>query len=238
MACGRTAVETMGFTSSIMYYRASEPLIVDGATLANFVRAFHALGVSSFGPGRKGGLRLWFGAPSSSLEDELESMDEDLDADIEEYSIPLLEMPDRLACLKRPVRRARLSLGGIAGPQWDPIRRIGSPENDEDFVPDGWSLRLGPVVSGRDCEFLLGSVCVSLSGNGYPYPWTPHDVVLRAESISSVQRVMALCEQMWPIESIEASPRVQAGRRAMGKYWPYERIDRPLGWTWGFAGVA
>jgi len=229
----------MGFYSSLMYYRPSEPFLATGESLARFVRAFHVLGVSKCGPDRIGSLLVWCGVPADALEDEPDPLDEFVEWNIEAHEVPLLEIPDRLSALDQPVRRAFVDLGSVgARSDFDALRRVGSPENDEDFLPDGWSLRLGPIATGRDGSYLVGFVAVNLSGNGYPYPWTPRDLVRRAERIESVQRVKRLCEETWPGEPIAPSAEAQAARRALGKYWPYENVDRPLDWTWGFTGVA
>ncbi len=230
-------VTPMGFYSSLMYYRPSEPFLTTGETLVQFVRAFHALGVADCS--RAGSLSVWYGVPAYALEDEPDPLDEEVEWSIEEYEVPFLDIPDRLSALDQPVRRANVALGSVVTPSdLDPLRRVGSPENDEDFLPDSWTVRLGPIATGRDGNYLVGSVAVNLSGNGYPYPWTPRDLVRRAETIESVQRVMSLCEETWPGEPIAPSTQAQAARRALGKYWPYENVDRPLDWTWGFAGVA
>ena len=227
----------MGFFSSLMYYRATDRFTVHTSELARFVEAFYALDVSSVS---SGSLMLRFGRRIS--ERKWMRVDDHDDWDLEEFSQPLLEVPERLRSIDRPVTNAYLALGGpVDRPEFKTLHRVGSPENEVDFTPDGWSFSLGPVTTGPDFEFLVGSACISLGGNGYLYPWSFADLIERAEQIEGWRRIRELCEAFWPVtaswKSVRRARRVAERREMTGPYWPYPETDRPPGWFWGLSGL-
>jgi len=109
--------------------------------------------------------------------------------------------------------------------------------NSEGFVPDSCSIEIGPIQAGRYGEFGIGWIAVGLAGNGYLFPWTLPDLIARAESESSVQALMQLCRQTWPVAPGTPDVKVQSLREQMGKYWPYDRLDLPWDWYWGLQGI-
>ena len=127
-------------------------------------------------------------------------------------------------------------LGGATDEIINHLQRINSPENAIDLSLDGWSLELGPIELGSlsDDESLhVGWIAVSISGQGYIYPWTSMQLVARAEAHPRLQALAALCRAAWPVSPDKPIGRV---RRARAKYkgiWAYTDHGLPWNWYWG-----
>lgn len=98
------------------------------------------------------------------------------------------------------------------------MSRLDTTENEQPFIPDSWSLEIGPVESSSldSAPFHVGWIRVGISGYGYLWPWTFKDVVARAQANHGMQALMDLCKQARPVPPEPADART------------YERFD--LGW--------
>jgi hypothetical protein len=235
----------MGFYTSLIFYRPRPAPLVNGPSLAAFVRRFFELDVAQ----SRCALTQQFACGERIDQDdspldvteptEVEGIyiSREREWDVNEDAHPRDELPKLLDSLDQNMYRAYCSLGSSVRSIREQLGRIDSPENDEDFVPDSWSFMIGPITSGEDGEFMIAWMALSLSGNGYLYPWTMRDVLQRIERIPAMQRVMSLCRETWPVEPEKPAKRIIEARKAMGKYWPYERADLPWDWFWGYQGI-
>jgi hypothetical protein len=109
-----------------------------------------------------------------------------------------------------------------------------SPENAQELALDGWSIEIGPIgVSDltSEYEFDAGWIAVSLSGNGYLYPWTPIDLVSCATANAAICNVMQLCRCFWPVERQPATPTIVDRRALAGARW-CGSVYAPVDWLW------
>ena len=65
------------------------------------------------------------------------------------------------------------------------------------------------------------------------YPWTPRDLVARAEASPAIGRLTALCRSTWPVEPVKPSRATVKVRREMKSLWPYHDFAKPGDWYWG-----
>ena len=236
----------MGFHSTLMLYRPGKPPIVIGRSLSVFLQRLLELGISDVN--RSGGtLAIKFGEAidqderpawwiaSTSVENI--GIIEDIEWDVEQFSVPITETMAILSKSDKPIYRAHIGLGAAADETIKLLRRSGSAQNDEDYVPDSWSFEIGPIKSGRDGEFVVGWMAIGIGGNGYLYPWTLRELVQRAEQLPEIVKLMRLCRESWPVDAELQNMEVQQGREQMGPYWPYEKLDKPWDWYWGLQGV-
>ncbi len=236
----------MGFYSTLIFYRPASLELVTGQILANFIEKFFALGLSRYS-GRQGVLQIKFGKfvdqdmrPSSWIaptNTPRVGIIKEIDWDIDQYNEPLIELPKKLYPLQQPIYRAYMSLGGAMQDELAILHRTGSPQNDEDYVPDSWSLQIGPIETGKDGDFTVGWIAVGLGGNGYLFPWTLPELVERAETIAGIQSLMKLCRETWSVDASTPSASIRSGRIELGNYWPYETFDLPMDWYWGLQGL-
>lgn len=246
----------MSFYTSLHFYRPTAPPIVTGPALAKFLRDLNGTGVI----GEFGGdlLKVKFGA-AIDQDDRSEWIDTPVPGVPDVYSVSSIEYDlelDRVGldamCRAleehdRPIYRASVLLGIARGDIIAALRTT-RPDND-DYNLCLWDVgvSLRPVSIGTldSEEFVVGWMSVSLSGQGYLFPWTPRDLTSRAEQLPPLRPVMDLCRRRWPVEAnatakvlerLTAGLRVHRTRRTrkqMAELWPYEDLDRPWDWFWG-----
>ncbi len=233
----------MSSYTSLDFYRPTAPPIITGEQLARFVRAFAKLGVSTDGYPMT--IELKFGKaidqdekPSLEYEQVYKTIwaPKESDLDLEEERRSLKSVSSVLSGKKKTIYRAFIGLGAATKEIFDHLARIKSPENETDLTLDSWSLQIDPIMSsslGSDDQFFVGWISVGISGYGYLYPWTPADLVRRAESHPGIRKVKMLCQKTWPVESGEPNQQVKKLRKRMGALWPYDRVDIQWDWYWG-----
>ncbi|WP_165068796.1 hypothetical protein [Paludisphaera rhizosphaerae] len=251
----------MSFQTSLLLYRPQPPRDLTAAKLAGFVREFAALGLSEpdflsfkikFGksvaqdsrptawdepvPGTRGCISTW----------------REIEYDAEDSGIPdLARLADALDALPaKPIYRAWVSLGDPTRPVYEALWREPSEENDQQLGFNlGWSLTAGPIECceiASDGPFQIGWLAVSLSGQGYPYPWTYRDLIARAEAVPGVPALLDLCRRAWPLDpprfpllhlrdSSRAPRHIVQLRKSMGDLWPYDDLGEPWDWCWGIS---
>jgi hypothetical protein len=134
-----------------------------------------------------------------------------------------------------------LSLGWPTDALTDDLKRVDSPENDNDFVPDLWAMEIGPIETASFSEpadtigapAQVGWIGVSISGYGYLFPWTFTELVQKAERNPGMQKVMQMCKTTWPVPPGRVEPRIVKLRKQLGPLWPYPQHDLPWDWYWG-----
>lgn len=234
----------MGFHSTLLYYRPGKPPSLVGDAVANFVEQFVSLGLT-IGDSTDV-LLLKHGDAAeddkpltrviATATEGIATVDDSM-WDFESHRQPLLDAPRVLRDFDQVISHGHVGLGALVPHVVEQLSRIDSPENDVDFVLDSASLLIGPIETGPDGEFMVGSLAVGLGGNGYLFPWTLRDLVERAERIPEVQQMVELCQATWPVEPAVPDQRIQEARRHMREYWPYDRVDRPWAWYWGLQGL-
>lgn len=233
----------MSFYTALMFYRPTPPPMVSGRGLAEFVRAFARLGLSqNEGPMTAS---LKFGEaidqdekPASWFEPLIPGIGEtqEIEWDVEESCGSLANMAQLLSDHDRPIYRGYLGLGKATDDVSDHLKRVGSPENETDLVPDAWSLEIGLIESvalNLQEALVVGWISVAISGNGYLYPWSFRELVERAERHPSIRRLMQLCRETWPVLPEAPTAQEIEKREQMGDLWPYGRHDLPWDWYWG-----
>jgi hypothetical protein len=235
----------MSFQTDLIFYRPTEPPLVNGAALAAFVRAFAGLGV--VGEGARFNVHVKFGEridqddrPFTWEEpiNEVISTYGEIDWDIDESPETLEAAATLLEGETRPFYRGFLSLGEATDEVSSALERSGSPENDIDLSLSAWFLTICPVTIfnlGTETPFLVGWISMNLSGNGYLYPWTFAELLARAESSLAIGRVVELCRATWPVPRVNPDLAMQRLRSQMGDLWPYSDVGRPWDWYWGLA---
>jgi hypothetical protein len=86
-----------------------------------------------------------------------------------------------------------------------------------------------------ECEVHAGWIALSFAGPGYLYPWTPCDLVSRAEGSPAIGRLTALCRAAWPVPPAAPGRRDIEFRREMKSLWPYDDLAKSWDWYWGVA---
>jgi hypothetical protein len=235
----------MGFWSTLLYYRPGQIGSVSTDDLANFVEAFLDIGVTE--PAGTAALKLRLHAAKSEEDARfmtfVPTTDDksgihtirgpkwDLNLKVENE-----KLADIIRNLQGEVYLAWIELGYLNTELRHTIERIGSPENSEDFVPESWSLRLGPVEIGQP-RCVVGDLAIGVGGNGYLFPWTLAELISRAERQPKIRDLMQLCRRTWPIAPEVPHLSMQSAREQLGKHWPYERVDLALDWCWGLEGI-
>lgn len=228
-----------------------------GPILADFVRALARTGV--FDPGQGDYFHVKFGRSidkdekSTTIYEPIAGIPSistvrSIPWDIEHSHIP---QSDAIALLKkhdRSLYRASVSLGML---RKDLFEALQTPRPDDGQMNLGlWDCHviLEPVelstLDGDD-TFLVGWMSVSISGNGYCFPWTPRDLTSRAASLNTLRPMTEVCRQFFPVDPAgtpnvmtKLSPalrrrKVRAMRKRMGDLWPFEDLDREWDWFWG-----
>lgn len=237
----------MGFASTLMFYRPQNPPRIMCRDLAAFLQKFLQLGLLEHDGTRGGSLSVKYGEaidvddadPTPLVPTATEGIfiTDDIDWDLQQYSHPLRKTIEVLNATDRGIYRAYIKLGGPTSEIFNALHREACAENDVEFAPDSWSLQIMPIETGQDGDFLVGWIAVGISGNGYPYPWTLRELVNKAEAIPVIRQLMQLCSETWPVEPGTPNARIQAARRELEEYWPYDRFDLPWDWYWGMQGL-
>lgn len=161
-----------------------------------------------------------------------------------EWDVELQNPPDVAGIIgalsgdDRRIYRAHLMLGQPTDGLLHPITREGSPENNVGFFPDTLGVEIGPIEIynlSSDQPVHCGWIGVSVSGDGYLFPWTFRDVVGRLEASPEVQRICEVCRSEWPVAPERPKRRIRSLRRQLGDLWPYDDENRPWDWYWGVA---
>jgi hypothetical protein len=244
----------MASSASLFCYRPKEPPAITGRDLAGFVEQFARLGIHKpeseeikyqvkFGRAIDQNDKPTFWEKlvhRGKASAEVFEMHE-IKWDIEEQFSALDDMASSLAKHNKKIYRAYLSLGWPIANVTDDLKRVNSPENTNDFIPDQWGMEIGPVetASFSEPEETVGSsvqvgwISVSISGNGYLFPWSFTELVQRAERNPGMRKLMQLCKSTWPVPPAKVEARVVKLRKQLGKLWPYAQHDLPWDWYWG-----
>ncbi|WP_254506598.1 hypothetical protein [Anatilimnocola floriformis] len=222
----------MGFYTGLVYYRPGAPPVVTCAELAAWIAAVTA--TQTLHGGNHLSLKVKFGE-AIDQDYETDSIF-DLDCEIDSRDFKTVEMmTQQLAGRKETIYRAFVSLDRLRDDVVQPITRVGSPENKIDFWPSYLSLSIGPVQCyelGGEEPIITGCLALSISGNGYLYPWKFADVVRRLEGSAEIQRLMQACRDQWPVAPDKPSAEAVANRQEVGTLWPYD-LNKPRDWFWG-----
>jgi hypothetical protein len=233
----------MSFYTVLHFYRPRTPPVITGAALAKFVRAVDRLHVSEVKYPQT--VQVKFGKaidqdeePSTWSEQVNRGIcvSKEIEWDVAIQCESLRAVSEGLVSHNRPVYRAFIELGSATTDIFQHLARVNSPENNVDLTLDSWSLEIGPVISAAldsEVQFHIGWISVNLSGYGYLYPWTPAELVERAEKHSGIRQVMELCKKTWPVEPKRPDLHHTKMREQMGDLWPYSEIDVPWDWYWG-----
>lgn len=115
------------------------------------------------------------------------------------------------------------------------------PPSSENEVPLGlcWlDLELGPIDTFKlssSRSWVVGWISVSLSGNGYLYPWKLKELVQRAEGSAKLQGLLQVCRRTWPVKAERPGLLTLLRRARMKDLWPYDTLSRRWDWYWGLA---
>lgn len=156
--------------------------------------------------------------------------------DVSESATSLAPLLEKLQGDDRTIYRAYFDLGLASDALSDPITRVNSPDNTVDFLPGSLSFSVGPVEIfdlGSDNIGVVGWMDVSISGNGYLFPWTFRDVVDRLEASPEWQRLRSVCRELWPVGEGVPPLEIIEARKQLGRLWPYDTYDRKFDWYWG-----
>jgi len=240
----QTRLNTMSFFTSLTYYRPCTPPIVTGNDLANLITQLYETGTLTDSGFQI--LQVKFGNSVDQDEQDSSSAEEIMPGlavmdDIEwDLDVPkpsgIRGIIDALKGDNRPVYRAYASLGGAIDAVLKPITRTKSPENQINFCPDSVSLEIGPIEIFNlrsDAPAFVGWIGLSLSGNGYLFPWKFRDVFERLESTPEVQRIAEACRSFWPVAPDRPEPCIVELRRQLDDLWPYDSFDKEWDWYWG-----
>jgi hypothetical protein len=141
---------------------------------------------------------------------------------------------------QEPIYRANFSMGTLSEATRNRLMREPGAENSEYFAPDSLTLKFGKIeVLDRELDVRIhcGWIGLLLSGPGYPYPWTRHDVLARLESDPHVMQIADLCRRTWPVPPEDADAGVVAMRIKCADYWLYDDLKKPWDWFWGVDGI-
>ncbi len=235
----------MSFYTSLLFYRPVPPPPVTASDVARFLMSVRDLELLAGGGLLT--LQVKFGSDidvddhPTSWEEPTATPSDFTVRDIEwdfDLSSPanLQEMIYRLVDDERRIYRRFASMGALDENVVLPISRIESPENEIDFTPDTLGLQIGPVIVGTlssDMIAQVGWIALSISGCGYLWPWSGHEVVAALDGSSAIRRLANRCREHWPVPPAAASPDVVEQRREMGELWPYGGFDQPHDWHWG-----
>jgi hypothetical protein len=99
----------------------------------------------------------------------------------------------------RLIYRAFLMLGAMSDSLPKHLDRMAAEGEDRHLYLDSWSLTIGPVEGGTMDEEAerVGWMAVSMSGNGYLYPWGREALTRHLEGHAGVAKMMALCRETW-----------------------------------------
>jgi hypothetical protein len=232
----------VSITTELHFYRPTDPPIVTGGSLAEFVRAFQNLGLCEEKGSRA--VRLKFGEaidqdekPSAVYEpvNSVVYSVSEIEWDAAEQCESVSSVQTLLAAIRKPIYRAHLELGAATDDVIEQLKRVNSPDNDTDLWLTGWGLHIEPILSASFTTetYFIGWISVSISGYGYLFPWTFSDLVQRAEAHPGIRQLKELCRRTWPVEARSPTPQQQEVRKQMGELWPYDRIDLRWDWYWG-----
>jgi hypothetical protein len=217
--------------------------VITGASLAEFLLSFEHLQVSKT-PGSVSA-NVKFGKAIDTDEkptvweepvNEYVSVTQSLQWDLEIKRESLGALASAIGKHNKTIYRAFIQLGAVVSPICRSLTRMPSPENKLGLTLDSWSLEIGPIMSGSlesEQPFFVGWISLSLSGNGYLFPWTFAELFQRATVNPAIQQVTELCKATWPVEAKRPDRRIQKFRQQMGELWPYAETDLPWDWYWG-----
>lgn len=240
----------MSSYTSLLYYSPLAPAKLKTGDLAVFVDAFSRLGVTDAGLIY---FHVKFGTSVRQDDRPASWMEESegagyiigrlahLDWDLDEKKECLSEVASALRNHDQQVYRADLSLGTASAAVIGAVSRDEMPENKSPLCLWDWRLSIGPVQLGTlqvdgivdDRDLVAGWMALSLSGQGYMYPWTSQDLVRRAQDQSGIRAAMELCRSTWPVPSKRPGFLERRRRRKMRDCWPYAEVNQPLDWFWG-----
>lgn len=236
----------MGFFTSLSYFLPRKPPVVTPSDLKQFIERVADTGLLA----DKGilSLQMKFGdAIDQDYEDTLAAEPVTPEAtlvlyghypwDVDCHAEGLKEIVHALGDSRGTIYRAHVMLGTITDAVRGSLARDPCAENELGCWLDDCSLYLGPIaVGGLVTEHVIaGPVGVSLSGNGYPFPWSSRDLVNRARTNPQILELEHLCNTFWPVEpgfSVE-----ELRQRMEGEEWaefiiiPEEATE--MTWLWG-----
>jgi len=235
----------MSFYTSLNYFRPQPPPRVTTRELAAVIQKIYATG--AFTSHMLSGIRVKFGR----------SIDKDARGTIEEiptgtpgvYSVRSIEFdinhdgkscPAMIAELNQSdslIYRAEVQFGSVKKPISSLFTRTGSPENSVELCLWDFALHFGPVYAGmlgEDKSRHVGWMGLSLSGNGYLFPWKRAEVLKRAEHSAELQQLAQICSDAWPIDPHTRRKITNVGnllartRKALGK----QDVNTLTAWQW------
>jgi len=234
----------MSFFTTIHFYRPGPALVISTAQLADFMERVAETGITTCEPSS---LHLKYGKcidkdmkPSYWWEPVNEtgviSFGRSVRWNIDRYDLDFQSSLSILRNHDKSVYRALIDVGALADHIIAALSRDPGPENERGLYPDSLSIELGPTTisdPNEEPEYLVGWMSINLSGNGYLFPWTHRDLIIRLNACHEVQRLMSLCRETWPVEPLIPSPDVIALRKEMGELWGGDDYDAPADWRWG-----
>ena len=223
----------MSFYTSLIWHRPGPVPPITGTELARLVRQL--LAGEALVPDGEGGVEFLTVEGAGGV---AAAVDAEEEAPAWEVTVPfaaLSEIIERLEAESRPLHRAVVYLGELLPPVTASIARVGSPDQDEDFVPDAVSFRVGPVLAASladETPVPAGGLGLSISGYGYLYPWTLQDAVDRCEASRPIRAMMEACAAWCPASTEpDDATSVLAVRRDRPELWSYDPVS-PLAWGW------
>jgi hypothetical protein len=88
------------------------------------------------------------------------------------------------------------------------------------------------VADPQEAEvYQTGWMAFSVHGNGYLFPWTYEDTLIKLRQHPVLNQIRDICREMWPASTTPPDKEIIASRMKMGKLWS-ESADAPDDWYW------
>lgn len=200
----------MSFYTSLMFFRPQPPPRIRVCELAELLAQLNS--VAHIKPDCITGVSIALG-PTIDQDDLAASTWEDIapgiqsvreiDYDIQFKAQTIEELIDPLITRKETVYRAHIHLGCACDPICKLFQRMNSPENSINLQLYDMSLEIGPIRDATledDASRHVGWIALTLSGQGYLFPWTRAEILSRAESSPELRSLAEICQRAWPID--------------------------------------
>lgn len=161
----------------------------------------------------------------------------DLPADLEVHGADLPRFADELRANGERIP-ARVAVGGDLTPGVSTLLSSpSSPENQQGWCPQCWSLTVGPVelyaLGDDDPPVRAAWFGFAFSGPGYLYPESLGEWIARVEDQPAVREVTDACRAAFPTSGQTPPADLVALRTQRPSLWPVGDPGAPLDWSWG-----
>jgi len=234
----------MSFYTSLNYFRPQPPPRITTRELADVVRRIYS--AAEVTPNIMTGMRVKFGrAIDKDAKPTLRETEtapgvftvRSIEYDINHNAKSCEQLVAELLESDSIVYRANIYFGCAADSICKLFTRANSPENAAGLCLSDLSLHIGPIHAATladDAPRHVGWIALTLSGQGYLFPWTREEILKRTQQSNALNALTQICSDAWPIDphTLRGTKNIRGLLKRMRKAIGQETVDTLNAWQW------